>query len=346
MIPFYRFYPDRLKANLDAYIRDYTVYYPCKVNSEGEVIDIVYAAGACFETDSVDMIARLVEKGIPAGRILYNYLVRTDENIADVVAFGVRDFAVDDATDVGRIVAVCPDARFLIRVSISALTPDIITDPTQDKWGADFDGVTRIADAVGAVGCDIIGYSFYYPKEFSTVERISSAIETLLDRYGNDVVIDVGGGISTDDAGRIADTFRGRCGGFIIEPGRHLVGDTFDCVCGIVDVKSRNGRRYVFLNVGIYSGFIDAVLKKHDFEIVLDGASNGECETVVVCGCTSDISDTFGVYSLPRDLLVSGATAIIKNCGAYCLEMHTRFAGNRFEKKFISANLPGGNSDD
>ena len=88
------------------------------------------------------------------------------------------------------------------------------------------------------------------------------------------------------------------------------------------------------------------MLKNHSFELVMDGGCGAECEDVVVCGCTSDISDTFGIYSLPTDLLRSGATVTVKNCGAYCLEMYTRFAGKQIEKNFVSATLPGGNTDD
>ena len=325
-------------------MRNYTVYYPCKVNSAKEVVAVINACGSSFETDSIEMITHLLGQGICPNKILYNYLVRSSDSIEKAVSFGVDNFAVDCKGDALKILKCSPNAKFIVRVSINALTPHVVEAYTDDKWGADLGEARAIADCILSHGGKLIGYSFYYPKEFNTVDRIFIAIKRLVDEFGENITIDIGGGISVADADEIAEKFPSLRGRLIMEPGRHLVGDVFDCRCSVIDVKERRGRKYVFLNVGIYSGFIDAVLKKHRFEIVTELDYDGELEEVVVCGCTSDISDTFGTYRLPSSALKEGVTLVIKNCGAYCPEMYTRFAGNPMNDNFILVKMLGGKS--
>ena len=98
MVPAYIFNPERLRANLGAYMRNYTVYYPCKVNSAKEVVAVINACGSSFETDSIEMITHLLGQGICPNKILYNYLVRSSDSIEKAVSFGVDNFAVDCRT--------------------------------------------------------------------------------------------------------------------------------------------------------------------------------------------------------------------------------------------------------
>ena len=332
----------RFSEKLKSYHELFEIYYPCKVNSSQEIISCINEVGDFFETDSLEMIHYLIKDfHVSPDRILYNYLIRSKEQIYEAVELGVRRFAVDSMDNVEQIEEYGKDFLYLIRLSIKNILAQEFNGKLFDKWGTDIDSAHKIVEYIKTrTGSDLLGISFYYPKEYNTYDRLLKTIEIIKDEfcYLEDLSIDVGGGISLEQANRIAYTFKGQNIKFLIEPGRHLVGDCFNCICRVVDVKERFGKKYAFLDVGIYSGFIDTILKNHRFEFSLVEEHSkpvGLTEEIVLCGCTSDISDTFGIYEFPVGTINQGTHLSINNCGAYCPEMYMRFAGHQLGKIII-----------
>ena len=98
----YKFY-----AKIKGYTEIGVVYYPMKTNSNPRVIEAMKHLIALnlnvgfenvgFEVDSIEHIKELVTRyGIPASRILYSNLAKTDKEIAIAIGLDVSGFAIDE----------------------------------------------------------------------------------------------------------------------------------------------------------------------------------------------------------------------------------------------------------
>lgn len=331
MKPYFIFYKQKFTNRLREYKKHFKIFYPCKVNSTSNIINLVKNEDCGFEVDSIHMVEKLIKNyDVNPQKILYNGLIRSKKAIKRAVELGVRLFSIDTFESIKEFKPYQQNSlSFLVRVSINSLMGADVNK--FEKWGATISQAKEIADYISKSEYYALeGFSFYFPKECKTMERISKAlceVSKLASSYDN-VTLDIGGGISIDEARDIALQLP-KPFNYIIEPGRHLVGDCFDLVCNIIDYKKINGKTLVFLDVGIYSGFIDVIIKDHFFEI--EALEDMDCERIqcFVCGNTSDISDVLGQYNLPIKTIVSKSKVIIKGCGAYCPQMHMPFCEHK-----------------
>lgn len=342
MTPYYIFNQVLLEQKLRQYLMNYTVFYPCKVNSVERVLKTIESLGGCFEADSIEMVKRLVNKeNIQPDRILYNSLIKTDKEVQQAIDLGITRFAVDSMTDVEQIEKKNAEAKYFVRISIKDLLPDIFDNEFVDKWGTTVLNARTIVNYIKThTKNQILGLSFYFPQEYNNIGRIIRCLEVINDEFSDldAYSIDVGGGISPEESMQLYSACKSICGNavkLVIEPGRHLVGDCFDLCCEIIDVRDTGEKKYLFLNVGIYSGFIDVLIKNQRFEMDLCGVSGeaGKRSNYLVCGCTSDISDCFGEYTFTDKEIKKGARLLVKRCGAYCPEMYMRFSGRKVKIK-------------
>ncbi len=331
MEPYYIFNKKLFVEKLQSYKKNFRVFYPCKVNSSDNVIRAVIESECGFEVDSIQMARHLVNTYlVNPTHILFNGLIRSKDTIKQAVDLGITFFAVDTMDSLKEFENVGNhNLSFIVRVSINSLINEMI-NPIE-KWGATLLEAKIIAEYIKqSKFLSLVGFSFYYPQEFKTIQRIRSSIKKIIElsREYCKLTIDIGGGIDLDEVDEIIRDMPKEFD-YIIEPGRHLVGDCFDLVCDIIDYKKVNNNLLVFLNVGIYSGFIDVVIKKHLFVIEPLKEDISECELCYLCGNTSDISDVLGKYSLPVDTIEKKEKLIIRNCGAYCMQMYTKFSGHK-----------------
>jgi ornithine decarboxylase len=84
-----------------------------------EVIATLAARGAGCDAASPNEIGQALRVGIPVERIHYGNTSKSDRNIADAYALGVRDFATDSMQDMAAIAAHAPGSRVFCRVAAS-----------------------------------------------------------------------------------------------------------------------------------------------------------------------------------------------------------------------------------
>lgn len=170
------------------------------------------------------------------------------------------------------------------------------------------------------------GISFHISSDISTIEdkkeMIANVVEILRKCKRNGNIIDIGGGLNTENCDEIYQ-FVKDLGEYsiIVEPGRGLVDPCMDLVATVVAIDENSG--IAFLNVGIYNGLLDAVIKKRKYEIYALDNSNPASEKYLISGPTADELDVFGEYELPE--LKVGDKLIFKKCGAYSKVLSTDF---------------------
>ena len=86
----------------------------------------------------------------------------------------------------------------------------------------------------------------------------------------------------------------------IAEPGRFLVSDAACFVCRVIGITTRNGRRWMYWDAGIFGGIIEAA-RGIVYEIRTD--RTGTRVPWTVAGPTCDAADVLaGEHLLPADL--------------------------------------------
>src|SRR5690606_36995090 len=82
-----------------------------------EVLARLAGRGAGFDAASPREIVRALATGVPARRVHYGNTVKSDRDIAQAYALGVRDFATDSMEDVAALAGHAPGSRVFCRLA-------------------------------------------------------------------------------------------------------------------------------------------------------------------------------------------------------------------------------------
>lgn len=321
-----------LKYNIQEYAKLAQIYYPVKANCSEAVLNIIKKDVAGFEVESFNHVKRLilVDK-INPGRIIYSKLIKNIEEIKILLDMGITNFVVDSVEDC-RMIINCADKKlctFIIRLNI-----DVVIDDFKfiSKWGARIQEVKEIIDIISNSKHVFWGISYYLPQEVNTHKNHVVLLDKIYKNINisNCKVIDVGGGITRFELKRlvaIIDKWNVKLN-IIVEPGRCLLDPCIKLKAKIVDIRERKGKNLMFLDVGIYCGLLDAIVKKKKYKVKLEQNSGIKLKKYILCGESSDISDVIGEYYLPENLK-KGDSIFLENCGAYTGELQTYFYGKK-----------------
>src|SRR5262245_23046420 len=109
---------DVIRENYNTFARalpDTRVFYAVKANPAPEVLSLLAALGACFDTASVAEIEMVLVAGATADRISYGNTIKKERDIARAFALGVRLFAIDCEAEVEKIARAAPGSRVFCR---------------------------------------------------------------------------------------------------------------------------------------------------------------------------------------------------------------------------------------
>lgn len=311
--------------------KKFSVFYPVKANSNLSVLRMIDSFVDGYEVDSLHHINKLLKKiDVSPDRVLYSYPLKTKREISQAICMGIKKFAVDNLAECNNIIAANDNnSCFIIRVDVT----DYIDEGNLIKWGASSNEIPLIIESIEKSGNKLLGFSFYLPQEIVGAENFESVVLALDKRYNLKQydVLDIGGGYSNNMLLKVQEilfnNLKLATTRVIIEQGRFLLDPAIDMLVTIIGVREKKGIKLVFVDSGIYHGLLDVIIKEKHFQIDLIGRTSltTELQTYLVCGDTSDISDTIGFYDLPADIKV-GDKLLIHNCGAYCEELITAFS--------------------
>lgn len=329
------------RQNLISTVKDYSVnaqvYYPVKANTNRHVVKILDPLIAGYEVASIYHLIYLITKfQVEPHRILYSAPIKTNSQIKKALSLGVKNFVVDNIDELKRTIRLADNnsLNIILRVDIADF---IDVRRSVFKWGASINDILFMKELIAKSTQQYIGLSFYIPQEVDNVNNFVTVIDGIASSIGfhDCKVIDIGGGITSADVKSIIPQIKSKYDlrnvDFIVEPGRHLLNPNIDLVVKVIDIRERQGQRLVFIDSGIYSGLIDAVVKNRRFEISYNNKKrqlSNKAEQCLICGDSSDISDVLGIYDLPQNIKV-GDELMISECGSYCSELDTDFCKNK-----------------
>ncbi|MEV0359817.1 type III PLP-dependent enzyme [Nocardia sp. NPDC050697] len=332
-------YPVRVTAAyraLGAALPGARIRYAVKATPVPEVLLTLAAAGAEFDVASPGEIELCLGLGIAPELLCYGNTVKKAAQIAQAYARGVRRYAFDTAEDLHRIAAHAPGSE--VECRFLPATPPSRT-PFGSKFGCAPDEVAPLLTEARELGLDPAGPYFHVGSQQTDPAAWRIGLEQagrIADKLAAGGIpvrsVNIGGGLPisyADPAPALAElgaviTAAARDHlppgtALVVEPGRALTGAAGELHCEVVAVRiAPDGRRWVYLDVGRYSGLAETENEYIVYRIATDRDGDPVAEAVLA-GPTCDGDDV--LYQCTRVLLPvtlrAGDRVRILDTGAY-----------------------------
>ncbi len=325
------------------------ICYSVKANSNGAVIAALAAEGAGAEVVSDGELYRARRAGVPARRIVFAGVGKTEEEIDAGLRAGILFFAVESEPELERIAA---RARRLGRTARVALrvNPDvdphthhyISTGRKENKFGFDIERVRRAYEraamlhGVEAVGLHMhLGSQILSPEPYvESLRKITPLCQDLRKQFASFRWLDLGGGMGISyrkdqralDPKAFARAVRPLLQSLdldvVLEPGRFLVGNAGLLVTRVQYVKEGPAKSFVIVDAGM-SDLIRPPLYQAHHEIAAVQATRKTLFGDVV----GPICESADFLALERELphVAAGDLLAVRSAGAYAFSMASTY---------------------
>lgn len=325
------------------------ILYAVKSNPSFEILDAVHDAGINrFDVASIAE-TRLVAERFPNARLSFMHPVKSRDTIAQAYfAYGVRDFALDSADELAKIVVATDGARDLTLLVRLAVPNDHAEFDLSAKFGSAPAQAADLLVRSRAVAAQV-GVSFHVGSQCRNPASFGIGLRLVGDLIRSSGVmldiVDVGGGFPAVYAGMtpppldaymseikagLAQIPIGEACEIWAEPGRALVAEAAST---LVRVDHRRGD-HLYINDGTYGSLFDAGVPGFVYPVRAvrsNGRPHGRTARQLMpfsfYGPTCDGLDYMkGPFMLPADM-GEGDYIEIGQTGAYGSAMRTRFNG-------------------
>ncbi|MBI3506344.1 MAG: diaminopimelate decarboxylase [Proteobacteria bacterium] len=254
-----------------------TICYALKANSNQAVIATFARLGAGADIVSGGELARALAAGVPAGKIVFAGVGKTEAEMAVALEAGILQFNVESAPELARLSAVAQamgaSASVAIRVNpnVDAKTHrKITTGKSENKFGVELAEARDLAlGARRLKGVRIEALSTHIGSQITDVtpyraafRRVADLAKTLRADGVPLTRLDFGGGLGVVyrdetplDLEAYADAVRaamkGTGFGLVLEPGRWLVADAGVLLARVEYVKQGSAKRFAILDAAM-----------------------------------------------------------------------------------------------
>lgn len=357
---------DRLVYDLDAVVAAYAelraelpgvdVRFAMKAAPADEILGALAAAGAGVDAAGPQEVRQALRAGVPVADMHYGNTVKSDEDIANAYALGVRTFATDSLEDVAALAEFAPGARVFCRLAVDgggALWG------LKNKFGCSAADGVRVMRAARDSGLVPSGLSVHVGSQQMDSDAWRNAFDRLSDVMGtlgeHGITLDhvnLGGGLPArgylDRDGvpldppldKIFATLRegterlraahGKQLRLVIEPGRALVAEHGTIHARVVRLTRREMpdgeiQHWLYLSCGKFNGLYE--MDALQYRLRFPSHPAGRYVPAVVAGPTCDSDDAYahdhGLVRVPENL-VSGDPVEVLSCGAYAMSYTTQ----------------------
>lgn len=315
-------------------------HYAVKANPDPRVLTALIEENVGFEIASIAELDLLMQLGVPAAEIFYSNPMKSRAYLEYAASKGVEWYVLDSVEELRKIVSVKPDAKMYLRID----TPNIGSDwPLAGKFGTHLGDIHEIIHEAVKLKADLAGVTFHVgsqcrnPQNWRVgIERAKKVFADMQMAGLNPRLLNIGGGypvrhvkpipsieiiadVINEAIADLPDNIR-----IMAEPGRYLVSDSAYFVCRVVGTATRNGKRWMYWDAGMFGGVIE-ITEGLRYEILTD--RKGSSVAWSVAGPTCDSVDIL-VHDLmlPNDVQ-EGDFIYIPNAGAYTTAYASNFNG-------------------
>ncbi len=346
--PFYCYSSATLTERYQAFAaafdgRRASICYSLKANSNQAVIATFAKLGAGADVVSAGELRRALVAGVPAERIVFAGVGKTEAEMAAGLDAGIGQFNVESLPELECLDRIARSkaqrARVALRVNpdVDARThKKIATGKAENKFGIDLGHVREIYARAGAMaGIEVHGLAVHigsqlndlapYRTAFAKIAALTAELRADGQRVES---LDLGGGIgiayrdepapAIEDYARVVDETVGNLGCHLVfEPGRWIVGPAGLLVTRVIYVKHGVERSFVIVDAAmndlIRPTLYDAY---HPILPVAEPASDAAVRRFDVVGPICETGDFFA-HERPLPPMASGDLLALASAGAY-----------------------------
>ena len=315
-------------------------HYAVKANPDELVLKTLIEEGAGFEIASIAELDLLMNLGVSAAEIFYSNPMKSRAYLEYAAKKGVEWYVLDSIEELRKIVSVKPDAKMYLRID----TPNIGSDwPLAGKFGTHLADIHEIIQEAVKLNADLAGVTFHVGSQCRNPQNWRVGIERAKKVFAdmklaglNPRLLNIGGGypvrhikpipsieiiaeVVNDTIADLPDNIR-----IMAEPGRYLVSDSAYFVCRVVGTATRNGKRWMYWDAGMFGGVIE-ITEGLRYEILTDRKNSDIPWSVAGPTCDS-VDILMHDLMLPSDIQ-EGDFIYIPNAGAYTTAYASNFNG-------------------
>lgn len=315
------------------------VHYAVKANPHPEILAALSSMGCKFDAASAGEIRLCLEAGARPADISFGNTVKRKQDIRLAYEYGIDLFAADSYEEIEKIAECAPGSRVFIRILVKSSEAEW---PLSRKFGCSSSMVPSLMLHAKQLGLKPVGLSFHVGSQtrhphmwLDTLDYVSAVWDRCRDEGFDLHLLNAGGGFPSYygveitepvEYGMILDKeIRKRFDGIeylMFEPGRGMVANLGSIAAEVLLVSHKTEGdpiRWVYLNVGRFSGLAETEAEAIKYRFVVPGKEKHEKSDCIIAGPTCDSADVLYEHHkvpLPVDLC-SGDKIIIDNTGAY-----------------------------
>lgn len=318
------------------------VFYAVKAQSHPDVIKLLAGMGSSFDVASVHELNAVIDAGVDPSRISFGNTIKKSKDIKLAYDSGVRLFVFDSEMELQKIAQNAPGSKVFCRILHDGTSADW---PLSRKFGCEHEVAADLmvkARDLGLVPYGISGHPGSQQTDVTQWRILIAAMYELmlvLRREGIEIeMLNLGGGLPSYYRApipgfqsynvKITDYLAEHFGDqvnwprIIMEPGRSMVADAGIMFSEVVLVSKKSyapfERRWLFLDVGKFTGLMETLDESIKFRFVTDkdGEEDGP---VILAGNSCDSADLLyeqTEYRMPLSL-TEGDIVQIRSAGAY-----------------------------
>lgn len=304
------------------------IYFAVKANPALEITDLLREKGSNFDIASIYELDKVLSCGVKAETVSFGNTIKKARDIRYFYDKGVRLFATDSEADLRNIAEQAPGSKVYVRILTEGSSS--ADWPLSRKFGCQTDMAMDLLVLARDLGLVPYGVSFHVgsqQREIGVWDAAIGKVKIIFDRLREEddihlKMINMGGGFpanyltKTQDLKAYAEEitrflvedFGEELPEIILEPGRSLVANAGILVSEVVLISRKSNtsmERWVFTDVGKFSGLIETMDESIKFPILTDKDSDTNVEDVVIAGPTCDSADIMYEnykYGLPLSL--------------------------------------------
>ena len=346
---------DELRRNFATFRRHLPrvqAYYAVKANSDPQIVQTLYDAGASFDVASmpefmnvhrcIEHLPRKQRQAWIWDKIIYANPIKAIETLRELDQYKPL-VTYDNIDEIDKIAKHAPQAGVVLRLKVPNTGAMV---ELSSKFGAAPGEAVDLIFAAAKRGLTVEGLSFHVGSQTTNVENYvqalalaASVFREAKDRgYTKMNLLDIGGGFPApyDDTvkpfrelaailNRELDRLFAKDVQILAEPGRFMVATAATAVSKIIGKAVRDGKLCYYIDDGVYHTFSGVIFDHCYYHFA--AFKNGTPQVCSVFGPTCDALDVVSMSeSLPANLEL-GDLLYSKNIGAYSAASSTWFNG-------------------
>ena len=331
-------------------------FYAMKANSNLAVLKVLGNLGAGADTVSEGEIRKALAAGIPADRIVFSGVGKTDAELAFAVASGIHQVNIETEGELHALSRIA-QAQGKRQAAVFRINPDvgagghakITTGSSANKFGVSLSEAERLYQvAANLPGVRPVGLAVHIGSQIRELSELTAAFERMrtlaanLRGAGHGVErLDLGGGLgipyemaeAADHgpdlieayAAMVKRTFAGLDVELGFEPGRIIVGNAGILLTRVVHLNPRPHTTFLVVDAAMNDLVRPAMYEAfHDFLPVREPAPGAERRPYDVVGPICESGDTFAT-GRQMPITQPGDLVAVMTAGAYGAAMSSTY---------------------